>query len=176
MSEFRRRLLFAKFNDGDMSEFRFINGVTLTEEAEAITINLDTDGKEFDLKDYYIEACIVNKNADNTDLTGWKIARLNGGGYHGWWYAGIDNVGSSLPAINQSLYIWCYGLYLGNDGTKDCCKVETYTGPYSNGIGATLLTPKIFKSKFSRKSIELTTACAGWKLGVGSFLNVYGRE
>lgn len=175
MSEFRRRLLFANFNDGDMSEFRFINGVTLTEEAESITINLDTDGKEFNLKDYYIEACIMNKNADNTDLTGWKVARLQGIGSYPWRYTGLDGF-ANLPNINLSLYIWCYGLYLGNDGTKDCCKVETYTGPYNNGTSSTLLTAKMFKSNCSRKSIELTTACAGWKLGVGSFLNVYGRE
>ena len=174
MSEFRRRLLFAKFNDGDMSEFRFINGVTLTEEAEAITINLDTDGKEFDLKDYYIEACIMNKNADNTDLTGWKVARLQGSGVNPWRYTGLDGF-ANLPNINQSLYVWCHGLYLGNDGAKDCYNVETYTGLYDNGTGATLLAPKIYKSGKHRTSITLSTACTGWKFGVGSFLIVYGR-
>lgn len=175
MSGMRRMLLFTKLKDKDMSEFKFINGVTLTEEAESITINLDTDGNGFELKDYYIEACIVNKNADNTDLSGWKVTRLkDGGGY--WSYVGTDAIGNSLPAINQSLYIWCHGLYLGNDGVKDCYKVETYTSPYNNGTGATLLPPKIYKnSGRSRTSVVLTTACQGWKLGVGSFLNVYGR-
>lgn len=157
-----------------MSEFRFINGVKLTEEAEAITINLDTDGKEFELKDYYIEACIVNKNADNTDLTGWKVARLQGTGSYPWLYTGLDGF-ANLPNINQSLYVWCYGLYLGNDGAKDCYMVETYTGPYNNGTGATLLAPKINKNDKPRTPVTLSTACKGWKLGVGSFLNVYGR-
>lgn len=174
MSEFRRRLMFTKLNNDIMSEFRYINGVTLTEEAERITINLDTNGNSFNLKDYYIEACIKNKNADNTDLSGWKTVRLycNSSNFR---YTGSDGVGN-LPAIDQSLYIWCYGLNLGNNGSNDCYMLEAYTGLYNNGSGATLLFPRIYKSKEDRNSVTLTTACTGWKLGVGSFLNVYGRE
>lgn len=69
MSEFRRRLLFAKLNNEDMKEFNLINKVTLEEAVSNFIVDTDSEGNEFECDELFIHFKCVAGDTGNVNIT-----------------------------------------------------------------------------------------------------------